>query len=549
MSFCANLLTVCCLAFAGDGEAPRAVPDAKVAAKTDGSTGADVRDAMLMLDPAPLHVRFRLMLQGRSLSATRSEYIDQLMQSLDTNGDGKLSMDEAARSPLLATKRRGSANAFIETLSPNRTVTRSDILQTVERVGGETVVYRQDASAATTDQEVFKFLDADNSGFIDKAEMAAVAKKILERDTDRDETISFQEFFPPPPPDPNGLIRPTQTDRPADRPVATVAELLRDAAEPLLPRRLLKKYDKNNDGKLTPAELGWTAERVKMLDKSGDGKLDVQELGKINSSPVDLEISVDLASIPNGGTALTVLSTTGKPVENSKRPDLVRLAFPNVVLTLSFRPVDPVKASIDNAMRGFNQLDIDGNGYLDQTETSQRIRFERGLFDALDADGDGKIFGEEMEKYVRVRGGPATSTARVNIYDTGRGFFQALDANSDGRVSMREVRTAEKALLAMRRAESETLTMSDPVRHFHIEFVRGSFQLFGAADQMISQAPSFEERASVGPIWFQRMDRNNDGDLTRNEFLGPREVFHQLDTDHDGLIDPTEAAQAGEADE
>jgi hypothetical protein len=40
------------------------------------------------------------------------------------------------------------------------------------------------------------------------------------------------------------------------------------------------------------------------------------------------------------------------------------------------------------------------------------------------------------------------------------------------------------------------------------------------------------------------MDRNNDGDLTWNEFLGPREVFHRIDKDGDGLIDPQEAADA-----
>ena len=53
------------------------------------------------------------------------------------------------------------------------------------------------------------------------------------------------------------------------------------------------------------------------------------------------------------------------------------------------------------------------------------------------------------------------------------------------------------------------------------------------------------QRTPTGPIWFQRMDRNNDGDLTWNEFLGPREVYHELDADHDDLLDPNEAGKAG----
>ena len=57
-----------------------------------------------------------------------------------------------------------------------------------------------------------------------------------------------------------------------DHPVPTRADLLRDISEPLLPGRLIKKYDKNHDRKLTSDELGWEPERVKMLDRNSDGK-------------------------------------------------------------------------------------------------------------------------------------------------------------------------------------------------------------------------------------------------------------------------------------
>jgi hypothetical protein len=40
------------------------------------------------------------------------------------------------------------------------------------------------------------------------------------------------------------------------------------------------------------------------------------------------------------------------------------------------------------------------------------------------------------------------------------------------------------------------------------------------------------------------MDRNHDGDVSRREFLGPREVFARIDADGDELIDAEEAEKA-----
>ena len=41
------------------------------------------------------------------------------------------------------------------------------------------------------------------------------------------------------------------------------------------------------------------------------------------------------------------------------------------------------------------------------------------------------------------------------------------------------------------------------------------------------------------------MDRNHDGDLSPQEFVGPLSAFNKLDTDHDRLIDREEAEAAG----
>ena len=70
--------------------------------------------------------------------------------------------------------------------------------------------------------------------------------------------------------------------------------------------------------------------------------------------------------------------------------------------------------------------------------------------------------------------------------------------------------------------------------------------MFGPGERATRETISFNTNIAIGPGWFIGSDRNNDGDLTWDEFLGHREDFHFLDADQDGLIDPVEAARASQ---
>lgn len=521
------------------------MPAAVAANAPGGGQAGESRDSILLLEGGPLHLRVHVSLGGKTLAARRREYAQELMKTLDTNGDGKLSRDEANQSPLLRTKQRESAKGFLQSIGAgDRTLAHGDIERTIERFGGETVVYRQDTSAAEPDKQVFAFLDTDGNGSIDANEISSAADRILGKDGDRDECVTFDEFLPPAPPvnDPVALLNATP------KPAATASQQLRDLSDPFVGRRLLQLYDRDRSKSLSAAEIGWSEPRVNALDGNGDRLLDVDELARITEGEVDLEIAVDLDPGPGKQPAIRILTAGVQRLDGDDRPDFAKVQFRDAVISLSHRHIDPIARTMESAMRVFNRLDIDANGYLDRAEVKDSIRLENGLFELMDVDNDQKVFGDEMKRFVAARGEPAATTCRINLYDTGAGYFLYLDRNGDGRISERERRAMHKSIGQLDRDGSGVITQNEPIRHYHLELVRGTYALFGGADQtaIASQLPAFQRRPPVGPAWFQAMDRNNDGDLSWQEFQASRQDFDQIDTDEDQLIDPNEAQRADE---
>ena len=165
-------------------------------------------------------------------------------------------------------------------------------------------------------------------------------------------------------------------------------------------------------------------------------------------------------------------------------------------------------------------------------DQQQRRRESRDWLIALvDRNRDGKADSEEVEAWLTLQKQICRGQILLSVY-SGGGLFELLDADHNAGLSVRELRDAWTTL------ESASSTMQEAVDVARIP-----------EGLMLIVSPGYPEQlsrtAGVAAEWFQKMDRNADGDVSRREFTGSPAQFQRVDADGDGLISREEAWAAG----
>ncbi len=337
----------------------------------------------------------------------------------------------------------------------------------------------------------------------------------------------------------------------------------RPDAPPKLSAALWKTLDTDADGKLTAAELDAAPKALAALDRNGDELVSPGEL------------VADLRYPGGSPSAITPPSADVSPDPTGKRPTLVPFAKPGpdqpadtwtvrlgkradrkplferpggsgdrlVVQADSVwevgpgpadRAADGVAAAAKSARRVFGGSDGDADGRLDPVELEKPgATGLKGLLAFADGDADGKLSRAELDGWLDLQAKLVAGGVVVGVTDLGRGLFELLDADRDGFLSLRELRSAAARVKAAG-AIREGVVDADRLPHTSLVVIARGRPL-----------PALAPRVRTGPAWFQAMDRNGDGDVSRKEFSGDPAAFDKLDADKDGLLTPKEAEIAG----
>ena len=132
------------------------------------------------------------------------------------------------------------------------------------------------------------------------------------------------------------------------------------------------------------------------------------------------------------------------------------------------------------------------------------------------------------------------SQIRLMVHDQYDALFEELDMNSDGRLGEREITTMADRLRTRDTDGDGRLANHELPYSMIVAFLRG--ERLNEQSYYLPAAVTKQTTMAAAPEWFRHADFNDDGDISRREFLGTREHFTQLDANQDSYIDAAEAA-------
>jgi Ca2+-binding EF-hand superfamily protein len=526
------------------------VPFASGADEAPASSSAtpDVQDLIVLGPTRPLILRLHITIDGQPFRQVWQQRFEELFDSQDSDGDGRLTVEQGdlvardMNGGVRETPKSVARDSLLRTqAAADQTVDRAVLAAYVQKILPPFSLYGRPLITRSAGLALFPLLDTNQDYQLSETELAAAEEQLKQRDFNDDGVVTAFELILDPAAiadaaDPGGGDYGTPQEEPALLLGPGVSG--EDVA-----KRLLERYDRNDDGAIRLAEgdreMVLPEPIAARLDRDSDGSLSREELAAFVDREPDVELGIALGQVSareRRGNRQRVQVEDGWRV----RQKLLRgydLQLGDVEIDLTLNNRNPQQADLYS----FTVTDRDDNQYVDLQE-AQNSEISADAFAAMDTDDDKKVNEGEFNSFLSEQTAAASVRLQMQVFDRGQDLFSLLDVDVNGVLSPRELRTASNILVVEDKNGDGMLNGSEIPQRLLLELVRGADPPPDEARLKAGHiAVSTNEALSSGPLWFRKMDRNNDTDLTPQEFIGTPATFRKLDANADGLIDVDEA--------